>query len=202
MKCCRMTKVTIAKSGIRTVQWDSDAGQYNIVEASSALPHLRNQCSIEAGVTLADIFDAVDRDGPLKEFLRQYSWCDVDAFHAEARAPVTQPLNLPHLEYLEISKCFEFDDAHAQETLDVGGIGEPYAAGQRRYGIDLTPVNEIAPLPVRLNPVVEVQRDGITIARAPAIFTLLDVLGEIYFEISFYGGPVQRDAFTNDLRFR
>jgi hypothetical protein len=64
---------------------------------------------------------------------------------------------------------------------------------------EITPINELAPLPVRLNPVVGVRRDGVTIAQAPASFTLLDVLGEIYFEISSCGSPVRRAAFTADL---
>jgi hypothetical protein len=201
MKVRRMMKILIAKGGFQAVQWDSDARQYVSVQVTSYLPLLRNECSIAVDVTLADIFDDVESDDALKEFLRQYSWCDVDAFHAEARIPITEPLNLPHLEYIEISKCLEFDEAHAEETLDVAGMGQPYADGGRRYGIDLTPVNEVAPLPVRLNPLVDVKRDGQTIAQAPASFTLLDVLGQIYFEISFYGSPAQRDAFASDLRF-
>lgn len=196
-----MTRISITRVGFQAVRWDTQTNQYAGVDTSSYMPFLRNQCSIDPGVTLADIFDAVERDGVLKEFLRQYSWCDVDAFHTEARTPLTQPMKLPHLEYIQISKYLEFDDAHAQEMLDVGGVGEPYADGQTRYGIDLTPVNEVAHLPVRLNPVAEVRKDGETIAQAPASFTLLDVLGEIYFEISFYGNPAQRDAFTSDLRF-
>ncbi len=194
-----MMKISIAKNGFQPVKWDMDAGQYTSVEASSVLPLLRSSCSIDPGVTLADIFDAVERDGALKEFLSVYSWYDIDAFHAEARKPAQEPLNLPHLKYIEVSKYLDFDDDLAQETLDFSGIGEPYGEGRTRYGIDLTSVSELAPLPVRLNPVAEVRKDGETIARSPASYTLLDVLGEIYWEISFYGNPAQREALLENL---
>jgi hypothetical protein len=195
-----MMHVSITKSGFRPVKRDMDAGQPTGVEVGTYVSQLRSTCSIDPDVTLADIFAAVERDDPLTEFLRQYSWCDVPAFHAEARAPLTQPLNLPHLEYIEISKYLDFDDDHAEETVKVKGIGEPYADGRRRYGIDLTAVNELAPLPVRLHSMGEVRRDDKIIAQAPASFTLLEVLGEIYFEISFHGSPVQRDVLMADLR--
>ncbi len=193
-----MMKISITNSGFRAVRPDRETGEDQSVEVGTHVSQLRSICSIDPGVTLADIFNAVERDGALKEFLRQYSWCDVDAFHFEARTPVTQPLDV-QLEYIEISKYLDFNDDHAEETVKVKGIGPPFGYGQTRYGIEFTPVNELAPLAVHLNPVAEVRKDDDTIAQVPASFTLLDVLGAVYWEISFNGSPVQRDALTAEL---
>ncbi len=190
--------ISITRNGFRVVKWDKEAGIYAPVEVHTHLLQLRSVCSIDPGVTLADIFEAVDRDDALKGFLAQYSWCNVDAFHREARKPVQGPPNLPDLEYIEISKCLEFDDDGAQEMLKVGGICKQRGK-HIRYGIDLTSVHELAPFPVHLNAVALVRRNGAVIAQAPASFTLLDVLGELYWEIGFNGSPRQRDALVADL---
>jgi len=191
-------RVSITKSGFRAVDWDSEAGAYIAIEVRSYVSQLRSVCTIEPGVTLAEVFAAVDSDSFLKNFLADYSWCDMDAFHAEAQEPVAQARN-PQLECIEVAKYINVDADRAGETLDVSGIGEPYGEGRTQYGIDLTPVNELAALPVRLNPVVEVWKDDELIAHAPASFTLLEVLGEIYYEISFHGSPARRDALMSDL---
>jgi hypothetical protein len=40
---------------------------------------------------------------------------------------------------------------------------------------------------------MEICKDHNKLGEAPCTFTLLDVLGEIYWEISFYGGPEDRE---------
>jgi hypothetical protein len=37
------------------------------------------------------------------------------------------------------------------------------------------------------------------LGEAPCTFTLLDVIGEVYFEISFYGNPESRDQRGAEL---
>jgi hypothetical protein len=192
--------ISITKNGFRAMKWDMDAGEYVRADVTSHISQLRSVCTIELDVTLADIFNAVEADGLLKEFLALYSWCDIDAFHAEAGTLAEGPPNLPGLECIEVSKYLEIDESQAREYVDIVGIGEPWGQGSRIYGIDLTPVNELAHLPVRLKPLVEVRQDGKAIVQAPASFTLLDVLGEIYWEISFHGSPVERDTRMADLR--
>ena len=67
------------------------------------------------------------------------------------------------------------------------------------YAIEFTLVNELAHLPVRLGPVMEIRRDYEKIGEASCTFTLLDVLGEIYWEISFWGSPEMRDQQREEL---
>jgi hypothetical protein len=40
---------------------------------------------------------------------------------------------------------------------------------------------------------MEIHHDHKKVGEAPCSFSLLDVLGEIYWEISFYGSPAARD---------
>lgn len=190
-------KVHISKRGIQALKWDSDLRQYVEQKIQSALCVLRCACHIDADVTLADIFRAVEQDPELVRFLEQWSWCDLDAFHTEARKPATAASDLS---YIEIAKYFEWDEHEAQETVDVSGIGEPDEHGMTHYGIDFTPVNQLVHLPVRLRPRMEIRKDHKTLGEAPCTFTLLDVLGWIYWEISFYGSPEDRDRQGAELQ--
>jgi hypothetical protein len=190
-------KVHITKGGIQALKWDSEVRQYVEQEIRSGLHVLRCACHIDADVTLADIFRAVEQDPDLVSFLEHWSWCDIDAFHTEARKPPTATSDLSHI---EIAKYFEWDEHEAQETVDVSGIGKPDEHGMTHYGIDFTPVNQLSHLPVRLRPEMEIRKDHKRIGEAPCTFTLLDVLGEIYWEISFYGTPEDRDRQGAELQ--
>ncbi|MCC6292203.1 MAG: hypothetical protein IT164_06115 [Bryobacterales bacterium] len=194
-------KVHITKRGIQALKWDSEIRQYVEQEIRSGLHVLRCACHIDAGVTLGDIFHAVEQDRGLAAFLEQWSWCDLDAFHAEARKPADAASDLS---YIEIAKYFKWDEHEAQETFVVSGAGHPDEHGMTRYAIDFTPVNQLVHLPVRLRPEMEIRKDRKKVGEAPCTFTLLDVLGEIYFEISFYGSPEDRDRqsaqFQESLR--
>jgi len=190
-------KVHITKRGIQALKWDSEVRQYVEQEIRTGLHVLRCACHIDADVTLADIFCAVEQDPELGRFLEQWSWCDLDAFHAEARKPATATSDLS---YIEIAKYFEWDEHEAQETVDVSGIGQPDEHGMTHYGIDFTPVNQLVHLPVRLRPEMEIRKGHKKLGEAPCTFTLLDVLGEIYFEVSFYGSPEDRDRRSAELQ--
>ncbi len=191
-------KVHITRRGIQALEWDSDVRQFVEQKMPTALSVLRCACHIDAGVTLGDIFRAVEQDQELVRFLERWSWCNVKAFHSEARKPTTGKAS--DLLYVEIAKYFEWDDREAQEILDVSGIGEPDEHGMTHYGLDFTPVNQLVHLPVRLRPQMEIHKDYKKVGEAPCTFTLLDVLGEIYHEISFYGSPEDRDREAAGLR--
>jgi hypothetical protein len=163
---------------------------------SSGESHPRSRfCAVRVksklAITLADIFRIVEQDPELARFLRVWAWCDLDAFHQEARKPGGRASDL---HYIELAKYFEWDETEAHETIHVSGVGGPGEHGDNRYGIDFTPVNELAHLPVRLNPRTDIHRDHKKVGDAPCDFSVLDVLGEIYWEISFYGSPTTRDV--------
>lgn len=190
-------KVHITKRGIQALEWDSDARQYVEQKIPTALHVLRCACHLDADLTLGDLFRAVEQDPELVRFVAEWSWCNVEAFHAEARKPAAKTSDLA---YIEIAKYFEWDDREAHEIIDVSGIGEPDEHGATHYGLDFTPLNELVHLPVRLRPEMEIHRDHKKLGEALCMFTLLDVLGEIYWEIGFYGSPEDRDREGAELR--
>jgi hypothetical protein len=191
-------KVHITKRGIQAFKWDTDTRQYVDAKTPTALHVLRCACHIDGDVTLGDLFGAVEQDRELVRFLEAWSWCNIDAFHREAHKPAIE--NGSEIAYIEIAKYFEWDDLEAQETIHLSGVGEPNQDGGIHYGIGFTPVNELAHLPLRLRPAMEIYRDYKKLGEAPCTFTLLDVLGEIYWEISFYGNSEKPDRKGAELR--
>lgn len=185
-------RVHITKNGLKAVEWDSDVRDYVEREVASPLRILRCECQVDEGVTLGDIFRIVGRDGELVRFLEDWTWSDIGAFHEEARQPFSGRAS--DLKCVEISKCFEWNDSHAGVIFYVRGIGKPDEYGSDIYALDFTPTNKIAHLPVRLNPRMAIEREHTQIGEGPSSFTVLDVLGEIYWEIGFYGSPAARDS--------
>lgn len=192
-------KVHLTKKGIQAFKYDGEAGQYVEQNFGSALEVLRCACHIDADVTLGDIFNAVAQDPQLAGFLERWSGCEVEAFHTEALKRASEQSDLT---CIQIVKYFEWDEWEAQEIIDVSGIGEADEHGNTHYGIDFTPVNELVHLPVQLEPQMKIYKEHKELAQAPCTFTLLDVLGEIYWEISFHGSPENRDERGAELRER
>jgi hypothetical protein len=171
-------KVHLTKHGSQALAWDSDLGQYAEEEIPTALGVLRCACHIDAGVTLGDIFNSLEWDRELGQFLEEWSWCNVEAVHLEARKPAARLSGLAHI---DIAKYFEWNERGAQEVILISGIGQ----GANCYAIDFTPANELVDLPVRLRPGMEIGKDDQKMGEAHCTFTLLEVLGEIYWEIGF-----------------
>jgi hypothetical protein len=83
-------------------------------------------CHIDAVVTLGDMFRAVEQDAELRQFLEECSWCNVAAFHGEARKSSSEPSDLA---YVEIAKYFEWDEREAQEAEHAECVSDPLALG-------------------------------------------------------------------------
>lgn len=192
-------EIHITKNGILAFRWDGEARRYVPHHVATALHLLRWPCRIEPDVTLGDVFRAVERDRKLEQFLEVFSDCDITAFHREARQATDKPSALA---FIEIAKRFEWRERGARQTIHLTGIGKSGDRGVTRYGLDLIPVNELANLPVRLRERIEIWKDRTKLGEAPSTFTLLEVLGEIYWEIGFYGSPESRDREAAELRRR
>jgi hypothetical protein len=197
-----MNAIYITKSNLRATSWDSDLRQ----DVDCPIPHpfhcLRLACHIEPNVTLKDIIRLVAQSPDLSKLVGEYSWADVQAFAVEVEKPT---LKKSDLSYIEISKSFELGDpSPGYETLDVHGIDEKEP--EALYALDFTPVNELADLPVRLNPNISIQdwriiEDGeVKIEKFETCFSLLEILTEIFFEISFHGSPQSRDERSGELQ--
>lgn len=199
--------IYITKKSFRLVEWDGDVRQYVDKPIKSILHELRSSCYIEDGVTLGDIITLVADDPILTVLIGECSWCDVRAFYAELRKPCSAPSDLKWIElssFIEIEKPFEHTLGDMDLRFDVCGRD----GSDTRWAIDFTPVNEMANVPVKLNPVREI-RDWRNWEERPnhelktdeglACFSLFDVLVEIFYEISFHGSPDSRNERMGDL---
>lgn len=189
-------EVRITKNGILAFRWDGEARRHVTCNFATALHLLRWPCRIEPDVTLEDVFRAVERDHKLMQFLEVFSDCDIAAFHREARRATNQQSDLA---YIEIAKRFEWRKRGARQTIHLTCTGESADRGATRYGLDFIPVNNLVHLPVRLSERIEIWQGRKKLGEAPAAFTLLEVLGEIYWEIGFYGNPESRDREAAEL---
>lgn len=194
-------KVHITKNGIVAYEWSGEVQQYVEVPVKHPWTLLRLSCHVDNDVTLRDIFKGVEALPELMNFIGQWAWCRCEAFHREAEKPPGPPTEV---QVIEITKMFEYftdlkHELDAEATVDVCGVGPADEHGCSRYALDFTPVNVIADLPVRLKPRMDIRADHKTVAEVPCSFSLLDVLGEIYYEISFHGSPESRDEKRGEL---
>src|SRR5581483_34510 len=191
--------IFITKHGFRREKWDGEIRQNVEVPIKDIVHELRVACEIEQGVTLGDIFKAVSQHELLMYVIGSFAWCRPEAFHKEAEKPAVPS----DLHFIELVKHIEIDQFGADAHVDVHGVG-PNDSGEivNNWSIELTPVNELASVPVRLDPNVKVLKDYQEIASAPSCFSLFEVLQEIYFEISFHGSPQDRQEFADEMALR
>lgn len=218
----KMSAVHITKKGLVFWKWNGETKQNEIKQVDSFVEHLRETCVIEVGVTLEDIFNAVESDNTLKAFFCMYSYCDVDAFHEEVKKPTENKSTLDYLElkrYVSIWKNGRSPD-HFEEGIHFHGIGpitdeeiqyhHGHKVGDRiTWAIEFTPVNEMKHLEVRINPKLDFGIRDVSNPNNdepdvsyPDGYTLLEVLGEIYWEISFVGNPEKRNAMRDELHLQ
>jgi hypothetical protein len=154
---------------------------------------------VEPGTTLGDVFRAVERYPLLEAFMSQYSWChDIYGFHGEAKKPLVKlfdpesPGDDDPLLAVVVKQYSVIDDPHGHPYFGTDIYGRASGTGKygyTKYGISLTPVNELAVLPI------EIEKDGWD------GMNLLQFLDAIYWEISFYGGtPDSRNDIRDTLR--
>ena len=202
--------VKLTKRGIVSYEWDSETRTYVPArKGANNLPNLRLRCEIEDDVTLGDIFKAVQADPDLMEFIAAYSWCGaIEKFHAQARKPHV-PENEPdedRITHLEISAYGEFweynkakDGIEEFEGIHVGFSGISPATN---WSVSYTPMNDIAHLPVKINPNVQFSKSLTEERVAKYNMSLLEVLFIVFWDISFHGGPEDNEAFIEEMKDR
>lgn len=166
---------------------------------------LEDICEIDEGVTLVDIFRAVEKYELLKLFISQYAWCsNIDDFHKEAEKPFTPDEDwIDDVAYLEIYRVLRFPSTHVSNHTGFHGVGRPDENGRtEHYSMSCSPMNEYANLPVKLNTGVTVFKgyEGKIVWQGEYNYSLLDVLHSIYDDISFYGGPEEKEDFKEEMR--
>jgi hypothetical protein len=223
--------VRFTKKGLVAFDWDSEKQEY----VPDPEPHpagniinLRTRVELEPGVTLGDVFRAVEADELLCDVISFYSWCKpIREFHAAAkipREPFVAASEFVMSEYGTLVPVNENEeDPIVQVTLEAFGEfhrnyedknGPPSFEGVwwhfdgtaksgQRYGISCTPVNELVDAVVKIEPLIHFSKsyEKMDDVLPPATITcsLLDFLDCIYWDISFHGGPTENKEFIEHL---
>ena len=192
---------------------------------SDPISHLADNCIIEEGYSLGDLFKYMKQHPTLCGLIAQYSWCSqIDAFHADAKKPVEDDgVKLTRLTLEQGSEIYEYEGKKSIGLgLDIHGYGPltqedienwtryPPKDGsptpeEQRYAIGMTRMYLIADLPLSVDDNMEITEFTRTSAGRQQIFkgirrwTLLDIFDAIYWEISFYGGPEEAEEFRASL---
>ncbi len=182
--------------------------------------------SVSDDFTLMDLFKAVANaeiypDG-LAIFLGMNFFSD---FYREIKQ---EPTERSDLDYLQLSWCVDYDfnrnskedptKAQLFNLMDVGGIGKHECAFEGScpngcpekdlYGIDMSPICDLAHLTIRLDPEIKMyepytkdgkvlSRTGFTLAMDPTLYTFIT---SIFWELTFFGTPEYRDKQLADVK--
>jgi hypothetical protein len=133
-----LLEVLDALFGEKRLLWDDPVDLLSIPIGMDSLSYLLRPVSIEEGTTVQDIFDMVDSNEDLKQFIAMYSWCrPIDEFHKEAKNPPLDDMDVEELDdysgrltHTRIDRYFEFHPKSAHvgeywsEWVDFGAIGE------------------------------------------------------------------------------
>ena len=202
-------KVRITKDGFLAEKND---GEEVLLKNDNIFAGLRSECEIDEGVTLGDIFNLVDKNEHIKNFLSNYCLLNIDAHHASA---LREPEEHERLSYLTIDWSAEvwLYDEHNDLDLYPHFCGFKDEDGDdNRYGLDFTPLSQLVYLPVKLNTdssihiMGEKERGkGWKLEGRPAYiecercFSLLDILDGIYWEIGFHGNPEDKEGKIEEI---
>lgn len=209
-----MEHVRITPEGLFRVRWNSEVRKFrkSRVKRDRVFTALRDPCKIAKGTTLGDIFKMVASYPTLQDFIGQYSWCrDIEAFHYQAKMPAQRDTEVSSLvvrrcaiEHDDFGANFEFYGLGLQ--LDSDNKPIPDSEHTQTYSMSMTPMNEMAHLPIKIDRKVEVYKSfkykkgqpyklPEKMLEAKSYMTLLEVLDAIYWDISFYGGPQETAEF-------
>lgn len=224
--------VIFTKAGLFYEKWNGKL-QKNVrrrVKKMTVWTHLRDECIVEEGVTLLDILRTVNQFKMLKLFFSQYSWCKaIEEFHAQAEEPDLGAAHddddekpeekMTHLRvYWYCNYTKHKNESYVELSPSFDGIGPAvgeYADpknpnAEMKWGIDFTPIYQLADLPVKLDTDVEFyepwdHKTKYDSERPPLIkgercFSLQEVLDAIYWEISFHGAPADKSQKLGELK--
>lgn len=164
---------------------------------SDLMDYLTCPCEIEPGVKFSDICELVKSHcKQLTYILTNGPW--LSNFIEEAgQEPVIDENDNEHIDYLEVYWIAEIWDEVCE------GIGF-HGIGNDRYALDFSPLNTLTHYEVRLNKKYELYNHKDKHSDTPLIssikpYTLLDILRGIFWDLSFHGGPDERQAMKDSI---
>lgn len=198
--------VHITKAGFKLYTRDSELHE-DVERPFNPLRTLSESVDhIDSDVTLADILRLVACDEVLELFFTSYSSCPIKQFCEEIQTAGTkEPEHGEYCEVVFILEIAENPPLNLPKGMDTYWAFQSIGPDGTIYGIDLSPLSDIGGLPIRLNSAPGI----LALARHPNPYsretgftitpTLLQFLNAILWEISFHGGPEERDRRRAEL---
>ncbi len=158
-------------------------------------------------IEIAEDFTLMDFFNMVKNSSEEYPWLlDVlgcvgwfeDLYDEIIQDPSESNNYAENIDYLELSSFLDEDehedmgDVHvARSMFDIHGVGKDNGCGNT-YGLSGCRMNDLKHLVIKLDPVLRNK-----LIQYP---TLLQFMYSTLFELTFFGGPSERDAQMEDLR--
>lgn len=185
----------LKKNGLARVDYNPDLKSNVEVLVDNPMVYLRFDCKIEPDVTVGDICDFVRRHQGLKDFISCYSHCkDIDAFHEEL-------VDEKPCDYLDVIE-FYWSGSVNEDEVEYAARMHGLNGSSDVYGLDFCTLGSIKHLPVRLNSEFKLYDTGShdeTRFSGKKEFSLLQILDSLYWEISYYGSPQERDKLVEEM---
>lgn len=206
----------LVKNGVIKVSNHRDE-EDELITGKDLLGVLRDQIEIgeNDSITLRDLFRIFE---PIKDFISAYSSIDYDAYLAELNKPIDwvkkESCPIDHIaikwtaeywkEYNEFNTGVDACGVDSSVPVDQHGTWEEGAehSKSRYWAIDAQSMNSLADMPIKLDSKFNIMNfdDGKYIAQSwDRKFSLLDVVDAIFYEVSYFGLPEDRDAFMGML---
>ena len=167
-----------------------------------------HQVEVDPGFTLGDFFRLLDRDDV--EFLEAVIGESVAPLLDEAREPASGGADL-RIDFLRVCNRCE-DDQLIRDFDGWGPWDEPYDGAWEKepdmpreggISVSLTPVNELLEIPLRYDPgLVFRNADGVEEYRTRIGITFIEFIKAVFYDLTFYGPPAERDEVRADLQQR
>lgn len=209
-----MLNCKFTKKGLMYLKWNPDKQTEDIFPAQHPIIHINHNCEIDEGVNLRDIMNVVASDTELTKVVAIYSEVNhIDEFHEEVNLKFRKKeTESDHLEIYRFGQMYKgklecWVDMHGVNTKETCKMCNDKEWPEHGHYIcySYTPLHKYAMLPVKLNKRYIIRNIGIAPSKNQVVldtfqdFTLLEVLYSIYYDISFHGGPKDRDKFLKKL---
>lgn len=172
------------------------------------VPYFFHSIEIDPRFTIGDLFRLLDRDGV--ELLEAVIGESVAPLLDEAREPATGGGDL-RVDYLRVYNTYEEGEIFREfggwgpwdEPYDGAWATDPDTPREGGISVSLTPANQLLEIPLRYDPVL-VFRDakGTEEYRTRIGITFIELIRAVFYDLTFYGPPAERDEVCADLRQR
>jgi hypothetical protein len=204
-----MTSCKFNKKGLMTVKWNGEKRKDEVYPAKHPILHINDICEFDKGVTLKAIMNLVASDELLTKIVAIYSSVNhIEDFHKEINQKCSNKDK--DVDYLEIYRSGEIFDGELSTWTDWHGVNTKEKCdycGKKEWpdhghyiSYSYTPTYEVANIPIKLNERLIIRENyNKVVLDVNQKMTLLEILHAIYYDISFHGGPKDRDKFLKEM---